>query len=289
MMDQPAEHQPERQDTTPEPGRFMHAESAKAAEGSDRDLFGNAPKGYVDWSHRRGEPRVFVLLWMIYLMGSTVLMFASMSRAYSISPEIIRPAARSMLVMVVLGFSVLWALVRFSQRFDPSIRHRHVAHALRDAMVLFVPMQAVIWPQAMPMLAGWPIDVVAAISALCLAWIMILAGVIALGSASIERNNGHEFFRVLWMLIVILIVFGAPMVAAVYPMGVEFGVDRPRVGWLLSPVTGLLEIVRDRRELGMSAKVFIEHWRLIIALMCVGMALLLIARAAEVARSKYRA
>ena len=283
-MDQPVEHIDEASE------RSIPSDSAAVPSSRlDRDIFGNTPKGHADWSHRRGEPRMFTLLWMIYLMGSTVLMFSSMARAYSISPSITRPAARSMLIMVVLGFSVLWALVRFSQRFPEHLRGRHVRFAIRDAIVLCVPMQAVIWPQAMPMLAGWPVEVVLAISALSIAWLTILSGVIALGSASIQRNNGKEWARILWMCIVIGIVFGAPIVAALGTIQAEIGPGRPRVGWLLSPVTGVLELTRDRHELGVSAKVFIEQWRLLAALMCMGTALLLIARALEVARSRKRA
>jgi len=277
-MDQPIEIQSEPD--APGPSAFMHPEEP------DRDLFGHLPKHHADWSHRRAEPRVFTLLWMVYLMGSTVLMFSSMARAYSISPDITRPAAKAMLIVVILGYSVLWAMVRFSQKqvFSSTVRF-----AIRDAVVIFVPMQAVIWPQAMPMLAGWPIEVVAAISVLSLAWICILAGVVAIGSGSIQRNNERAWIRVAWMLIVILIVFGAPMVGSAGMIGASVGVDHPRVGWLLSPVTGLLELVRDRKELGVSAKVFGDQWRMIIALLCVGIALLMIARALEVARNRYRA
>ncbi len=225
-------------------------------------------------------------MWMMYLMGSTVMMFSSMAMAYSISVHITRPAARAMLVMVVLGYSVLWAMVRFSQQ---QRAWSHVRFAIRDAVVLFIPMQAVIWPQALPVLAHWPVEVIAGISAMSLAWIMILAGVIALGSASIERNHGKESVRVLWMLVVILVVFLGPLVGGLQTSGAAIGVDRPRVGWLLSPITGVLEIVRDRRELGTSARIFIEHWKMIFALLCVGAALLLIARAQEVARGRYRA
>lgn len=280
-MDQPIEHHDQEQ------GQFMHPSSAKPQ--ADRDLFGNASKEHANWNHRRGEPRMFTLLWMVYLMGATVLMFSAMASAYSISPEITRPAARSMLLVVIIGFSILWPMVRFSQSSSGLGQGRHVRSAINDAFVLFVPMQAVIWPQTMPILAGWPIEVIAAISAMCLAWIMILAGVVALGLASIHRNQGQDRIRILWMLLVILIVFAAPMMGSFAMMGVGAGVAHPRVGWLLSPVTGLLEIARDRRELGVSARVFAEHWRMIIALICVGTALLLIARALELARAKYPA
>jgi len=261
-------------------------ESIEAQIVHDRDVFGNAPKHHADWSHRRGEPRMFTLLWMVYLMGSTVLMFSSMAMAYSINPEITRRAAKSMFLVVVIGYSVLWPMVRFSQRHPATA---HVRFAIRDAIVLFVPMQAVIWPQALPVLSGWSIEVVGALSALSLVWIIILAGVIAIGSGSIERNGGREWIRISWMVLAMVIVFGAPIVGGISVIGAEVDVNRPRVGWLLSPIAGFYEIVRDRQELGLSARVFVEHWRMIIALLCVGSALLLIARALEVARARYRA
>jgi len=262
-------------------GLYMHPSSDP-----DRDLFGNAPKNSSDWEHRRGEPRVFTLLWMIYLMGATVLMFSSMATAISISTEVTRPAARTMLIIVAVGFSVLWPMVRFSQR---ALDSAHVRFALRDALVLSVPMQAIIWPQTLPVLANWSIEVVAAISAFFIAWIFILAGVQAFASQSIQRNKGSELVRATWMMIIILLVFGAPIFGSITALGVESTVSQPRVGWMLSPITGLLEIIRNRDELGSNAQVFSEHWRVIIALLCVGGALLLVAKANEVARARFQA
>ena len=266
---------------------MQQADHEYGQEASDRDVFGNAPKRHRDWSHRRGEPRLFTLLWMIYLMAATALMFSSISRAQSMSPEVTRPAARTMLLVVVVGMSVLWPMLRFSQMQASVGSAGHVRRALRDALVLFVPMQAVVWPQCWNSLAGWPIEVVAAISALLLGWLLVLAGVVALGVSSIERNKGDERFRVLWMLLVLLIVLGAPMIGGVQAMGAEIGVGQPRAGWLLSPVTGVLELVRDRRELGTPGRVFSEHWKLILAIGLVGTALLMIAKAHEVARARH--
>ncbi len=268
---------------------MQQVDQSHSQESMDRDVFGNAPKRHRDWSHRRGEPRLFTLLWMIYLMSATALMFASISKAQAMSPEVIRPAARTMLLVVVVGMSVLWPMLRFSQSQVFAGRAGHVGHvrwALRDVVVLFVPMQAVVWPQCWGSLAGWPIEVVAAISALMLSWLLVLAGVIALGVSSIERNKGDERFRVLWMILVLLIVLGAPMIGGVQAMGAEIGVGQPRAGWLLSPITGVLELVRDRRELGTVGRVFIEHWKLILAIGFVGIALLMIAQAHEVARAR---
>lgn len=268
----------------PDAGAFMHP--PPPAGKPDRDIFGNPPPRHRDWSHRRGEPRVMALLWMVYLMSTTVLMFSSMAHAYSISPDITRPAARSMLTVVVVGFAVLWPMIRCSQRIDS---RDHVWFAFRDAVVIFVPMQAVLWPQALPILASWSLPVIAAVSALCLVWLLVLAGALAMAMGSIQRAAGRELVRVSWMLVMLAIVFAAPVLGSVRSLGVQIEVDQPRVGWLLSPITGVLELVRDRRELGTAARVFPEHWRMILAIACVGIALLLIARAIEVARNRYDA
>lgn len=256
----------------------------------ERDVFGNTPRPpHRDWSHRRGEPRFFTLMWMIYLMAATALMFSSVSKAQSMSPEVTRPAARTMLLVVVVGMSVLWPMVRFSQSVGGGVGGQGrgcVRRAVRDALVLFVPMQAVIWPQAWASLAGWPMDVVAGISALMLSWSLVLAGVIALGSASIERSKGDDRVRMLWMGVILLIVLAAPIIGSTKMMGTYIDVGHARAGWLLSPITGVLEIVRDRRELGISGRVFVEHWKLIVAIGCVGIALLMIAKAYEVARAR---
>ena len=258
----------------------------------ERDVFGKMPRHpHRDWSHRRGEPRFFTLMWMIYLMAATALMFSSISRAQSVSPEVTRPAARTMLLVVVVGLSVLWPMVRFSQSVVGGgggvVGGRGcVRRAVRDALVLFVPMQAVIWPQAWSSLAGWPMDVVAGVSALMLSWSLVLAGVIALGSASIERNKGDDRVRMLWMGVILLMVLAAPIIGGTKMMGTYVDVGHARAGWLLSPITGVLEIVRDRRALGTSGKVFLEHWKLIVAIGCVGIALLMIAKAYEVARAR---
>ena len=252
----------------------------------DRDIFGKPPKGHADWSHRRGEPRGLALFWMIYLMGATVIMFSSMSRAHAISPDITRPATRTMLIMVMLGLFVLWPMVRLSQSHP---RGSHVLFLLRDALVLFLPLQAVLWPHIASILAHWSIPVVAMLALLSASWLLLITGVLALALGSIERNGGRASARAGWMLVVLLVVFLAPIIALVTPTAPPVPVDQPRIGWLMSPITGTMEIVRDRAELGVAARVFPQQARMLVAIGCVGLALLLIARALEVARARDRA
>lgn len=252
----------------------------------DRDLFGKPPRGRPDWSHRRGEPRVLALFWMIYLMGATVVMFSAMSNAHAISPEITRPATRMMLLLVMLGFCVLWPMVRLSQHHPG---RAHVWFVLRDGLVLYLPLQAVLWPHVAPILAHWPVPVVGHLALLCASWLLVLAGLLALAMGSIERSGGDAFSRAVWMSVILLVVFGAPIYAFVTMPGVPVSVEDPRIGWLLSPISGMYEIVRDRNEIGIAARVFPQQTRVLIAIGCVGLAMLLIARALEVARARVRA
>lgn len=229
---------------------------------------------------------MMALFWMIYLMGATVLMFSSMSRSHAISHEITRPAARLMILTVMLGLCVLWPMLRLSQHHP---RAGHVHFVLRDVLVLFVPLQAVMWPQIASVLAHWPLVVVATLVLLCASWLMLLAGVLAMGISSVSRAASGGGPRALWMLLILIIVFAAPIGAMVGTTAPPASIDQPRIGWLLSPITGVLELLRDRSATGAPVRVYPQQIRILVAIGCVGLALLLIARALEVARGRVRA
>lgn len=247
----------------------------------DRDIFGREPVGYPDWSHRRGEPRIFALVWMLYLMGVTAIMFVTVSDAFFVSPSITRPAARAMIVATAAGIVLLWPAMRLSQRPSPN----PVRDVLRDLFVILVPAQAVIWPHALRVLADWPLPVLLGIAASFAAWAMVVGGVIALADSG--RAAGRV--RPAWTLVVLVIVFAAPA------LGVALGIvgpvrpDTPRSGWMLSPLTSVLEITRDRDAAGVRTSVDADQWRVLAAVACVGGALLCLAAASGVARSRARA
>tara|TARA_E500000318_G_scaffold2060_1_gene2742 strand:- start:39346 stop:40032 length:687 start_codon:yes stop_codon:yes gene_type:complete len=225
------------------------------------------------------------LLWMIYLMGATVVMFSTMSRAHTISSGITRPAARTMLILIVIGFCVLYPMLRLSQRHPTS---GNVWFALRDAFVLFVPLQAVLWPQVSAILASWSFAVIAGVSLFFGCWMILIAGMLALAMRSIAYND-NAVNRGVWIILFLAIVLAAPAAGLLGDITPPAPIDQPRIGWLLSPLTGVLELVRDREQLGVSTKIYPQQIRMMLAIGCVGLALLLIARALEVAHARVRA
>jgi hypothetical protein len=263
-----------------EPGSasFMPPDHAK-----EKDIFGRVPRDRPDWSHRRGEPRVFALVWMLYLMGVTALMFASLSDAFFVSPAITRPAARGMLLATIAGVVLLWPAVRLSQR--PA--ERPVRAVLRDLFVVLIPAQAVIWPHALRELGDWSMGVLLALAGVFAAWALVVGGLLAMA----DSGRGAGRARWAWTLLLLGVCLGAP----------AYGVARGRLpmtpgpppaarpGWMLSPLTAVLEVTRDREATDGGTRVSGTHWRLIAAPACVGGSLLCLAGATGVAARRGRA
>lgn len=244
-----------------------------AVAAKEKDIFGRVPKDRPDWSHRRGEPRVLALLWMFFLMGVTGVMFLSLSDAFFVSPSITRPAARGMILTTMAGLVLLWPALRLSQR-PPE---RAVRSVLRDLFVLLVPAQAVVWPHALRVLADWQAPLLLAASLTMVAWGLVIGGLIALGDARAGRRGW------VWMGVVLAVVFAGPLASLATGPGGAGRADAARSGWMLSPLTALAEVTRERDQTGTLAPITGAHWRMIGATGCVGGALLLLAGSRGVA------
>ncbi|MGJ8636418.1 MAG: hypothetical protein ACSHX5_06205 [Phycisphaerales bacterium] len=281
-------------ETTPNPGpypfpapippEFEPQDHPYTQPRRERDLFGKEPPGdHIDWSHRKGEPRVFALLWMIFLLSTTALMFARLAKGYSISPSVSRPASKEMLVIVVIGMSLLWPMTRLSQKIPrPSI----VMSSIRDLIVVIVPMQAVIWPQRLIVLGGWSAEVVLALCLHTLAWGLVIAGAISIASIFIAGTSQRtqQRTRALSMLSILVIVFAFPLIEILTLKGAAIGPANANLGWMLSPITGIMELTADRSVLGRAAFAYNAHFRMIAAVACVGISFLIFGRALENAR-----
>jgi hypothetical protein len=228
----------------------------------DRDLFGNAPKGRADWSHRRGEPRLFAVLWLVYLMSATVVMLAMVGAARALSPSVTRPAAMVLMVVSMVGVCVLWPAVRLSQ-MPPRWAGRSVA---ADLPVVLVPVYALILPQGFWFLSDWSWVVVLALCGLFTAWGLVAGGVLAIALGSVGCRPERGTARALWTLAFVAIVVAAPVLMGIGAFapgaaGAEAEPGAARPGWMLSPVSAAMEVVRDRSAGGVGARIGVTHVR----------------------------
>ena len=211
-----------------------HAQSTQAIPSLAADPF--APVRPIDpWAHRRGEPRVFAFLWTVYVLlavGGSILWvarFAAVSGGGFSSP-----AARIMLVVVAIGATVLWPMVRLSQA---SPRAGALGHVLADTIIVLVPIQLVLWP--LVALAGWPLGVVGAVAADLTAWVALSGGVLGIalcGRRATNPSDAELASRSIWMLALLVLVGWGPLAM--------LGLRSARAGWpawlpISSPLTGI--------------------------------------------------
>jgi len=221
------------------------------------DLFGRPPpEGMKSWSHRRGEPRVFALLWTGYLMAATIIAFAIGGAGGVMSPESLRAGGRVLLLSCLLGAAVLWPITRLSQERPAN----PLGATARDLIVVIIPMQAVILPQTW--LASWPLSVVLAMCALSIAWCVLVGGMLA------AAQEGEA--RVGWSLAIIGVVLLGTLPAIVGALVAPPMNDAPRISWMCSPITGVFEITRERPLTGRSAQVGPAHAGSIAAIAALG-------------------
>jgi len=225
----------------------------------DLDLFGRpAPTGR-DWSHRRGEPRIFAFFWTLYLLLATIAAFWSVGAPGTSDLLALRPAARSVLAAISVGVGLLWPMTRLSQE-RPSARPARIARAVaQDTLVLVVPAQAIIWPQVA--MAGWPVPVVGALAASLASWSLVVGALLALALSTPRVRRGW------WMLLFVALAGFGPLIA----LGPARALHQEAEfdwWWMTSPITSGFEIARDRPWSGAAAAVTPSHWRA-IWLVCV--------------------
>lgn len=231
--------------------------------GPDVDLFGRPARKGADWSHRRDEPRGLALAWTIYLMLTTLGSLAPAFGLGRFDADVYRPAARLLMVLVMVGLVVLWPMVRLAQLGRVESPGRFVS---RDLIVLLLPALTLVWPQVI--LADWPASVVGALTGVLVAWSLVTGAVLVFWS----RVGGSRVVPG-WgvMVFVLCVVAGSPLVlwrSGVLDLGaVDQGVTR---GWMWTPVTGVWELVRDRAWSGRPARVGAAHWFRVLWLLAGG-------------------
>lgn len=222
------------------------------------------------WAHRRGEPRIFAFIWTLFLFTATATIFVFAFSSGTASPEVIRPATRLLLAVMMAGIVLVWPLIRLSQAVD---RHP-VTGVVQDLVVVLIPAQAVVWPQWFTWLGKWPFSVIAAVSALSVAWALLAGAMLSLAHSShlaaavrAAPDRAVRWPAGVWMLaFVALGLAGAsPLLlgdigspAATDPVPAPF-----RAAWMCSPISAVYELTRDRAWSGVNAAVEPAHWRAI--------------------------
>jgi len=180
-------------------------------------------QGDDPWAHRKGEPRPFALLWAMYLLisaGATI--FAVRPITVPTQWQFIY-ACRAMVVMIMIGITVLWPLVRLSQRAPD----RRVFSMVIDALIVLVPASVVLAP--MTMLTRWPYEIVVGLGASVWAWGLLVAALVLLGT----RAQAHTM-RALVMVVCLGLGLAGPTLIVLLPM--------PAGALWLSPYTAVFQI-----------------------------------------------
>lgn len=226
--------------------------------------------GSDPYRHRRGEPRGFALFWTAFLVLGTMACFAAYGVGRGITPHGYVNAARSLTAVLGLGVGVLWPVFRLSQA---PAKGGGIAVVSRDLVIVLLPLQAVLWPQAL--VAKWPIEVISAVAAVLGAWAAIIGAVIAisLGSAVPRRSEAKDRLgeatgrvisqRGLTMLLILLIVFAGPTYWWIEPILSGGSAHASFWSRMASPVTAPLELTRERLWTGHAAQITGNHWRAI--------------------------
>jgi hypothetical protein len=207
------------------------------------------------WAHRKGEPRVFTLLWAVYLMaGAMMTLFAARSLG-SPSARQYQMGSVAMIQIILVGVSLLWPATRLSQ----SRPRRVIAATWMDLAAVMIPAQAAIWP--MPLLARWPLEVSAALAAWTAGWSVLVGAFVARGMAM-----GAPMGRTAMMGLIILLTMGGPALGLALgwrPVGPGAGA----MAWS-SPFTGVVALTSGPQNLRLD--ITATQWAWVAAVWALG-------------------
>lgn len=230
-----------------------------------------APKGEPDrWAHRRGEPRGFAVLWMGFLLVSTLTVFLALGDPMRVTAEGYREGARMLVTVISIGITLLWPMLRLSQL--PPVGGG-TAMVIKDLIILLIPLQAVLWPQVV--ITGWTVSAVAATDLLLVSWALLVGAMLAiavgpgrrprLGEQTLDadyqaRKIGLD--RTFWMLgLLVGVSLGPVLLLTLQSVGRASSEDVQLLLRMSSPLTAPWEMLKSRIWTGQHAVVGGAHWR----------------------------
>jgi len=187
-----------------------------------------APSGQA-WDHRRGEPRLLVLCWAIYLLAASGATIMRLPELGFTDPRYVQASARVLIMLMGVGLTVLWPMVRLSQASP----RRPATAALVDLVALLVPLAAVLWP--VTWLGRWDWEVTCGVLAMFGAWGVLLAALVTMGT-----RGGSGTGRTLWALLHVALLGGGPIVAATLA-----GAGEPAWALYASPLSGVYALTSE--------------------------------------------
>lgn len=113
------------------------------------------------------------------------------------SSSVYTPAARMLLISLVIGGMIGWPLVRLCS----AIPKRPIAAALLDLVSLIALLQVLLWP--LRLVTSWPIARTALIDVHGMVWLLITGGVVGLATA---REGAIR----VWMMLLLVTWLGLP-------------------------------------------------------------------------------
>jgi hypothetical protein len=136
------------------------------------------------------------------------------------------------MTLVAIGATLLWPATRLSQASP----RKPGLSVLADLLVVLAPLHVMIWP--MPVLTRWPWEIAAGMAVLLTSWTLLVA--VPLWRA-ITRNDGLD--RLVAMLMIVAMACAGPLALGAWAL-LGNPHEAPGWMWLLSPMTGVWELIR---------------------------------------------
>lgn len=236
--------------------------------------------GSDPYAHRRGEPRGFTVIWLVFLFLAAGVVYGSVGNPVLASAEGYRLASKLLLTTIAIGLVTIWPALRLAQHAPLA---GGISATARDLAIVLIPLQALIWPQSL--ITGWSLESVAVIALHLAAWTLIVGAVIALATGpALAPARTREALaaaphpvpglaRSGAMALILLMGLAAP-IWSVLEAPVSSDLDQVPVDTLAmcSPITAPWEVFADRVWTGTRSPVLEGHWKPTLLTFVLGLA-----------------